>query len=91
MIPDYARLSCLEDSLASEERRRPRSTEYSKQNHSRSDRPHWFFFLNIASLPLGAAINSFLAGLIFIDVAIVNPYLVCKTPAPGRWISMRGL
>jgi len=35
-----------------------------------------FFLLNIVSLPLGAAINNFLTALIFIDVAIVNPYVV---------------
>ena len=39
---------------------------------------NWLFFLNIASLPLGAAINNFLISLSFIDVAIVNLYLVYR-------------
>jgi len=34
------------------------------------------FFLSIASLPLGAAINDFLLPLVAIDVAIVNLYVV---------------
>jgi len=35
-----------------------------------------WFFLNIASLPLGAAINDFLLPLVAIDVAFVNLYVM---------------
>ena len=38
----------------------------------------WFWDLKITTLPFGAAVNNFVTTILFIDVAIVNLYLVCR-------------
>ena len=38
----------------------------------------WFWDLKITTLPFEAAVNNFVTPIVFIDVAIVNLYLVCR-------------